>query len=153
MECSSPYSRLGDLILAYHYYHRHLKQLGISDSQKVIMALQDEIRRSKDARYHHRPGRPPRLNDRQPAEVADALHSSPENHGLGGNSWDEKTLSPSMITKYGVKLDVRRCQRLFYQLGFRYRKPRPLIAGTDPNLKEAQGIYIFSRHDTNNRYI
>jgi transposase len=32
---------------------------------------------------------------------------------------------------------VRQCQRLFRQLGFRLRKPRPLLAHGDPILQEA----------------
>jgi transposase len=34
--------------------------------------------------------------------------------------------------KFGVELKARQCQRLFRQLGFRLRKPRPLIAQADP---------------------
>jgi hypothetical protein len=37
-----------------------------------------------------------------------------------------------------VDLGVRQCQRLFHHLGFRQRKPRPLIAKSDP---EAQRKY------------
>jgi hypothetical protein len=37
---------------------------------------------------------------------------------------------------WAVKLSVRQCQRLFRQLGFRQRKPRPVIAHADPLLQE-----------------
>lgn len=160
-----------------------MKRLEISEASLVIMALHDEIRRSRDARYDHRlhaillvaqgmscpevahllgdalrtvqmwvnrfeekglaglmdrtrPGRPPRLTEEQLAEVNNALHSTPEEYGLSGHLWDGKVLSAFILQKYNVELGVRQCQRLFRQLGFRYRKPRPLIAGTDPIVKE-----------------
>lgn len=147
------------------------------------MELQEEIRRSKDARYDHRlhaillvaqgmssaevarllgdgtrtvqmwihrfenegtqglmdkprPGRPPRLKEEQLSEISRALRSAPEEYGLNGYLWDGKTLSAFIEQQYGVQLGVRQCQRLFRQLGFRYRKPRPLIAGTDPEVKK-----------------
>ncbi|MBM9532148.1 winged helix-turn-helix domain-containing protein, partial [Desulfoprunum benzoelyticum] len=34
--------------------------------------------------------------------------------------------------QWGISLGVRQCQRLFRQLGFRLRKPRPKIAHADP---------------------
>ena len=34
-------------------------------------------------------------------------------------------------------MGVRQCQRIFHQLGFRRRKPRPLIAQADPEAKAA----------------
>jgi hypothetical protein len=36
-----------------------------------------------------------------------------------------------------VDLGVRQCQRLFRQLGFRLRKPRPMISHTDPAVQAA----------------
>jgi transposase len=39
--------------------------------------------------------------------------------------------------RYRVKVGQRQCQRLFHQLGFRLRKPRPLIAQADPE-RQAQ---------------
>jgi len=34
-------------------------------------------------------------------------------------------------------MGVRQCQRLFTQLGFRLRKPRPMIAHGDPERQKA----------------
>lgn len=142
----------------------------------MILALQDEIRRSDQARYDHRlhgvlliaqgmtcpqaaqilgdaprtveywvqrfekkgfaglsdgarTGRPGRLNDTQMAAVQEALRKTPAEVGLtGGGVWDGKTLSAYLLQEQGVTLAVRQCQRLFRRLGFRLRKPRPLIA-------------------------
>jgi transposase len=157
-----------------------MKQLKISDAETMILALQDEIRRSDESRYDHRlhgvllvaqgiscreaagvlgdaphtvenwvhrfersgfagltegerPGRPSRLSQEQVAEMETALRQTPRAAGIeGGGVWDGKTLSRYLDQKFGVDLKARQCQRLFRQLGFRLRKPRPLIAQADP---------------------
>ena len=84
-----------------------------------------------------RPGRPSRLSDQQLAKVEAALRDSPETCGLATQMWDGPTLSEFLHREFGVKLKVRQCQRLFRQLGFRLRKPRPQVAKADPLLQAA----------------
>jgi len=161
-----------------------MKRIHISDAKTVILILQDEIRRSYEARYDHRlhailmvaqgmscrkvaellgdsprtvaywvnrfeaeglsgladadrPGRPRRLNEQQLHEIQGALRSSPAHYGLRANLWDGKLLSYFISQRFGVELGVRQCQRLFRRLGFRLRKPRPLIATADPERQKA----------------
>lgn len=161
-----------------------MRALTIADSAAIIVGLQDEIRRSEDARYDHRlhgvllvaqgmtcpevarllgdaprsveywvrgfeqrglaglregerSGRPRRLNEKQLGEINAALRQMPRDLGLGGNLWDGKTLAAWIAEKYGIELGVRQCQRLFRQLGFRLRKPRPSIAQADPARQKA----------------
>lgn len=83
-----------------------------------------------------RPGRPSRLNDEQYREIGEVLRQSPLDVGLDTNLWDGKTLSKFIESRYGISLGVRQCQRLFRQLGFRLRKPRPVIARADPEQQE-----------------
>lgn len=83
-----------------------------------------------------RPGRPSRLNDEQYCEIGEVLRQSPLDVGLDTNLWDGKTLSKFIESRYGISLGVRQCQRLFRQLGFRMRKPRPVIARADPEKQE-----------------
>jgi len=155
-----------------------MKPLTIDDPA-ILLGLQDEIRRSHDARYDHRlhgvllvaqgmtcpdvarwlgdspravqnwikrfereglgglvegerEGRPRKLDDRALAEIGKVLRAPPEAVGLTGQLWDGKTLSAHIKKRYGVRLGVRQCQRLFHKLKFRLRKPRPLIAHADP---------------------
>ena len=61
-----------------------------------------------------------------------ALRQSPLEQGLSTNLWDGKTRSTWIAQQFGVELGVRQCPYLFRQLGFRLRKPRPLIARADP---------------------
>lgn len=84
-----------------------------------------------------RAGRPGRLTDRQLSEIERILRDSPRNAGMKVNLWDGKTLSAFIQKRFGVRLGVRQCQRLFRQLGFRLRKPRPMIAHADPDIQDA----------------
>ena len=79
-----------------------------------------------------RSGRPQRLNESQRWEVNAVLRRTPREVGLTGTLWDGKTLRAWIERRFGVGLGVRQCQRLFRQLGFGLRKPRPLIAHADP---------------------
>jgi transposase len=161
-----------------------MKPLTISDAETMILALQDEIHRSEDARYDHRlhalllvaqgmscrevagklgdsprivaywvkqfeeigfaglsegerPGRPSRLSEEQFDEIGLALRKSPLDYGLATNIWDGKTLSEYIQKKWSVEIGVRQCQRMFRRLGFRLRKPRSMIAHSDPEEQEA----------------
>jgi len=160
-----------------------MKKAKITDAETVILILQDEIRRSYEARYDHRlhailmvaqgmgcrnvaqllgdsprtvaywvkrfeaeglsgladadrSGRPSRLDEQQIQLIELALRSHPSQYGLAGNLWDGKLLSYFIGQQFGVELGVRQCQRLFRRLGFRLRKPRPLIAKADPERQE-----------------
>ena len=84
-----------------------------------------------------RPGRPRRLNEKQMEAVDRILRQPPREVGLSGNIWDGKTLSAWLEQKYEIRLGVRQCQRVFRQLGFRLRKPRPALAQADPELQKA----------------
>lgn len=156
-----------------------MKALTISDAETMVLALQDEIRRSQEARYDHRlhavllvaqgvtcpeaaallgdaprtvqywvrrfeeegfagladadkPGRPKKLNEQQLSEVGKVIRGSPRDFGMSTNAWDGKTLSAFIKQKFDTDIGGRQCQRLFRQLGFRLRKPRPVIAKADP---------------------
>jgi len=84
-----------------------------------------------------RPGRPRRLGEKQIAAVDRILRRPPREAGLSGNLWDGKTLSTWVEQKYGISVGVRQCQRMFRQLGFRLRKPRPALAQANPELQKA----------------
>lgn len=156
----------------------------IPEADVVAAGLQDEIRRTEEARYDHRlhavllvaqgmsgpevarrldepvrtvqswvrrflddglpslreaerSGRPRSLTTKQYAQLETVLRSTPKAYGLEGNLWDGKTLSTFLQTKWRVDVGVRQCQRIFRQLGFRLRTPRPEVAGADPVAKAA----------------
>ena len=84
-----------------------------------------------------RPGRPTRLSDDQLDEIGLVLRKPPLDVGLSANLWDGNLLSSYIARQYDVQLGVRQSQRLFRQLGFRFRKPRPVIAHADPERQSA----------------
>jgi transposase len=99
--------------------------------------VQRWVRRFEDRgleglREGERPGRPRQLDARQWRQVAVDLRKTPRVFGLEANLWDGPLLSEHLRRRFSVELGVRQCQRLFRQLGFRLRKPRPQVAQSDP---------------------
>jgi transposase len=111
MSCHQVSELLGDAPRTVAYWVRHFESNGLTG------LTEDE-----------RPGRPRRLSEKHIESIEVALRMKPEDFGLTGNLWDGKTLSEYLKRQWHVSLGTRQCQRLFRQLGFRLRKPRPLIA-------------------------
>jgi transposase len=88
-------------------------------------------------REGERSGRPTRLAEADWKRVDRDLRKPPRKLGYGQNLWDGKLLSHHLAVRYGVQLAVRQCQRIFRHLGFRRRKPRPVIAEADPAAQAA----------------
>lgn len=84
-----------------------------------------------------RPGRRPRLSAEAKKILSQDLLRSPRDHGYQQNLWDGKVLSHHIKQKFEIEIKVRQCQNLFYEFGFRRRKPRPLIAKADPEKQQA----------------
>lgn len=120
MTCPQVSRLLGDAPRTIEYWVRRFEEKGLSG-----LAEGD------------RSGRPRRLNDGQLEKISSALRQTPESVGMTGVVWDGKGLSAFIKGQYGVELKVRQCQYMFKSLGFRLRKPRPLIARADPGLQEA----------------
>jgi len=85
---------------------------------------------------NERSGRPSRLTEEQIERINRVLRGKPEDVGLRGGIWDGKLLSAFIQMEFQVSLGIRQCQRLFRQLHFRLRKPRPMIARANPGVQE-----------------
>ena len=120
MTCPQVAEWLGDAPRSVEYWLRRFEQRGLAGLGEG-----------------ERSGRPPRLNEKQLQEINNALRQMPREVGLGGNLWDGKTLAAWIAQRYGIELGVRQCQRLFRQLGFRLRKPRPRVALADAARQKA----------------
>jgi len=83
-----------------------------------------------------RSGRPSRLSKENLKELKDAVDRTPESLGYPYGRWDGKLLSEHIHEKYGVSLKVRRCQSLFHEMGFSYKRPRKMAYGSTPEAKE-----------------
>lgn len=127
-----------------HRLHGLLLITGGQSCQQVA-ALFDEDRRTiqrwvrrfetrglDGLREGERSGRPASLDSRQWATLGRDLRRSPQAFGHTAHLWDGKLLSEHLRRRYGLRLGVRQCQRIFGQMGFRLRKPRPQVAHSDP---------------------
>ena len=114
MTCPEVATLLGDSRRSVEYWVHRFETRGLAGLQEGA-----------------RPGRPGRLSDTQLKLVSAALRLPPRDAGLAANLWDGRLLAEYLRRQHGVRLGVRQCQRLFRQLGFRLRKPRPLIAHAD----------------------
>jgi transposase len=88
-------------------------------------------------RESQRSGRPRALNAAQWVEVQDDLGRSPRDFGLTAAAWDGISLSEHLRQRYGVRLGVRQCQRIFRQMGFGGREPRPRVPPSGPVMTAA----------------
>ncbi len=91
-----------------------------------------ETRGLEGMREGERPGRPATLGAKQWTALGRDLRRGPEEFGHASHAWDGKLLSEHLRLRYRVTLGVRQCQRIFGQMGFRLRKPRPQVAQSDP---------------------
>ena len=114
MSCHQVSELLGDAPRSVAYWVRRFESEGLT-------GLTEE----------DRSGRPRRLSQEQIQGIERALRMQPKDFDLEGNLWDGKTLSAYVKGQWHVSLCTRQCQRLFRQLGFRMRKPRPLIASAN----------------------
>ena len=88
-------------------------------------------------REGERVGRPNSLTSKQWERLSKDLRKAPAEFSYQQSFWDGKLLSTHLHDQYGIELGVRQCQRLFHRMGFRLRKPRPIIAHADPEAQQA----------------
>jgi transposase len=86
-------------------------------------------------RSKKQPGRPCRLTEEQKQELKVIIQELSEQHEITSNIWDGKSLSAYIEKQYSIILKTRTCQRLFHQLGFKLRRPRPVVARADESKK------------------
>jgi len=115
MTCSAVAELFGQSRRTVQYWVRRFEESGFS-------GLRDSFR----------PGRPPTMTEAIRQAIGIDLRQSPFEFGYSQGLWDGKLLSHHLRERYKVNIGPRQCQRVFHQLGFRLRKPRPLIANADP---------------------
>ena len=90
-----------------------------------------------------RSGRPSKIDETIRQVLAHDLRQSPRDLNYPQTLWDGPLLRHHLVERLGLQIGVRQCQRLFHQLKFRRRKPRPVIAKGDP---VAQAAYKKTPH-------
>lgn len=84
-----------------------------------------------------RSGRPKSLTEKQWEELGKDLRKLPSEFKYHQVSWDGKLMAAHLKKKFKIELGVRQCQRIFNMMGFRLRKPRPIIANANPQAQRA----------------
>jgi transposase len=84
-----------------------------------------------------KPGRPSKLDEATANKLKQELMLPPSELGYNQARWDGKLLSEHLRKKYDIELKVRRCQELFHELGFSYKRPRKMAYGSSVEAKEA----------------
>jgi transposase len=112
---------------------REVAQLFGEDGTTVQRWVQRFEHGGLDAlREGERSGRPCTLDGKDWRRLQGDLRKTPRDFGLAATLWDGPVLAEHLRRRYAVDLGVRQCQRLFRQMGFRLRKPRPQVAQSDP---------------------
>lgn len=84
----------------------------------------------------HKPGRPAKLSAEQLSQIRDDILHTPSELGYDQSNWNGKLLSEHILRNFGVELKVRRCQELFHELGFSYKRPRKMAFGSSQEAKD-----------------
>ena len=131
--------RLHGLLLVAKGMSARQAALWLDESERTVQRWVNRFEQVGFAGLHEgeRPGRPRRLSTEQWQGVEDDLRRSPRDFGFEQTLWDGIVLTEHLRRRYRVELGVRQCQRLFRQMGFRLRKPRPVIAKADPAAQAA----------------
>jgi transposase len=123
----------GVLLACSGYSSYHIAEL-LGHSPRTIQYWIQRFEQSGFAGLEDQPheGRPSSMDEATCQAVGKDLRKSPRDFGYNQNLWDGKLLGHHLAKVYSVKIGTRQCQRLFHKLGFRRRKPRPVIANADP---------------------
>jgi len=87
-------------------------------------------------REGERAGRPNSFTIKQWEQLGDDLRRKPTEFKFNQSFWDGKLMSEHIKKKFKIDLGVRQCQRIFKSMGFRFRKPRPVIANANPDAQK-----------------
>lgn len=131
--------RLHGVLLVANGMSARQAALWLNESERTVQRWVNQFEGAGFAglQDRERPGRPSRLSDAQWRRLQRDLRRSPRDFGFAQTLWDGKLLAEHLRQHYQVELGVRQCQRLFKQMGFRLRKPRPVIAKADPAAQAA----------------
>jgi transposase len=88
------------------------------------------------------PGAPPKLSEKQRAELETLIEAGPQAAGYMGGVWTGPRIGDLIRKKFGVRYHNHHVPRLLHQLGFSVQRPRKRLARAD---KEAQERWLKKR--------
>ena len=114
--------------------HRKKGDTILDISEKVVLAkstVHDHLKRfengSKALLYDGtRPGKPPKLSEKQVFSLKQAIENSPKSHGFDTDFWSTALVRCYVKEKYGKTYTMYGTRKLLKRLGFSLQKPRPI---------------------------
>lgn len=115
----------GLLLLAAGHSCREVAEL-FGEDETTVQRWMHRFEESglQGLREHKRPGRPGALDPVRWRELEGDLRKSPQDFGLTATVWDGASLAEHLRQRFGVRLGVRQCQRIFRQMALAARVPR-----------------------------
>ena len=105
-----------------------MKRIIIPNAETHLATIQDAISQTRDIRYFHRLEVVRYvLQGHSPCEAAQVFNHSPRSI----HNWLHR-----LAQKYSVTLGVRRCQKLFHELGLSLQRPRQQAVEAKPSQQE-----------------
>lgn len=79
-----------------------------------------------------RSGQPPRLSSAHRAQLVALLEKSPRDHGYASEGWTVPLLEAHFRDREGVAVSDTTLRRTLHRLGYRWKRPRYVLARRDP---------------------
>lgn len=98
-----------------------------------------ERRCPEDLRDRPRSGRPPELDEAARARLDALLESKPEAHGYRAHGWTVPLLLGHLQRAWGTRVADSTLRRVLRTLGWRWKRPRYVLARRDPEREGKKG--------------
>ena len=86
-----------------------------------------------------RSGQPPVLTAAHRARLDQLLGEAPEDHGYKATGWTVPLLAAHFAEREGVPVSETTLRRVLHALGYRWKRPRYVLARRDPERAEKKG--------------
>jgi transposase len=95
-----------------------------------------KAQRLRDA---ERSGRPPEQRDAVAKALAELMPTVPTDHGYRHPAWTTPLLVAHLAREYELVVSETTVRRALHGLGYRWKRPRFVLARRDPNWRQAKG--------------
>lgn len=106
-----------------------LKMYKARDKEPVRQRLQDR----------DRPGRPASKREATQEVIEEVMGSDPRQWGYASAVWSSRLLCHYLKERHGLHVSRRTVRRALHQMGYRYKRPRYVLARRSPAWRQAKG--------------
>lgn len=98
-----------------------------------------ERREPSDLLDRPKAGRRRRLDEAERAYLEDLLQKKPAERGYRAHGWTVPLLRAHLRTERGIEVSESTLRRVLHALGYRWKRPRYVLARKDPEREEKKG--------------